>query len=845
MKKLMMILGIALFLSTMATATEIAISTQANWWSQDAADREMQEIVDNVTGTTVELFTATDEDALADWVAAHTGNGVNDLVILCGKCPASIYAGSNGEPDGSLVELFIDDGNTVINTGDWIFYVATSGGNSGETALPNIMDISSMSMWDAADLILTEDAATYTPTLEAYTSPRPWHLDQLSGDWYPELILGQNEAGTLAAPIIVRNAYSGGRIGTFYQISGQDDLPRGEVISEWINNWLLTDASVQPNARGNVPAPGAVVDETTVVLQWKAGDITQLNAVYFSETLEEVSEGLVEPVTTPETSVSTADIAAYADGLTPGATYYWRVDQIGTDGQIYEGDVWSFMVRPLIPWSPTPADGAINVIPGATLTWEPSTGAMVYFLNISETLADVNDAAAGSGTPILGGTEYISAVEEGKTYYWRVDAMDDTTTYAGDVWSFSTVPAVEISDPNLVGWWTLDEGAGTTAIDQSGYGGHGSLVGSPEWTTGFIGGALEFEVGDYVDCGYDSGDSITNDFTLAVWAKNAPASDGHYGGLAGKLSRMEGGEYMGFSLVRHSSNVFRLWVGDGDAGGITGSASSDATYTDTEWHHVAGVRTGNLNTLYVDGVLQTATTENVLLPSTDWVHIGRQYAHLDDRYYLGTVDDVRIYDKALTAEELGEVIVGDAVFMERFDAYDPNSEIHGQGGWKGWYNTASATGLATDANDPVGPGAVEIMGSSDLVHEFDVDGGAIEFSAMQYIPSGTTGTTYFILLSAYNDEGVDMEWTVQTTFNLETGAITAYGGTTDVTTIVYDQWVPIKCVIDLDNNTIDEYYNGVLLESREWSASAKTTLQAIDLYGAEASSVYYDDIVIR
>ncbi len=183
-------------------------------------------------------------------------------------------------------------------------------------------------------------------------------------------------------------------------------------------------------------------------------------------------------------------------------------------------------------------------------------------------------------------------------------------------------------------------------------------------------------------------------------------------------------------------------------------------------------------------------------------------------------------------------------FAEDFESYAAGSDLHGQGGWKGWYGDAGATALATDGDDPVGAGAVEILGSSDLVHEFTVDGGTIEFTAMQYIPSGTTGTQYFILLSGYDDAGADMEWSVQTTFNLETGAITSYGGTTDVTTIVYDQWVPVKCVIDLDNNTIDDYYNGILLESRSWSGSGKTTLDAIDLYGAGASSIYYDDITI-
>ncbi len=92
---------------------------------------------------------------------------------------------------------------------------------------------------------------------------------------------------------------------------------------------------------------------------------------------------------------------------------------------------------------------------------------------------------------------------------------------------------------------------------------------------------------------------------------------------------------------------------------------------------------------------------------------------------------------------------------------------------------------------------------------------------------------------------VDKEWTGQHKFTLGSGVLVSErtdGGTVD---IVYDQWVEIKFVIHLDINTVDEYYNGALVSTRAWSASAQNTLQAIDLYSAGASSVYYDDIVIE
>ena len=51
---------------------------------------------------------------------------------------------------------------------------------------------------------------------------------------------------------------------------------------------------------------------------------------------------------------------------------------------------------------------------------------------------------------------------------------------------------------DLVGWWRLDDGAGTTAADSSSGGNDGTFVGSPQWTAGKVGGALSFDGGDHV-----------------------------------------------------------------------------------------------------------------------------------------------------------------------------------------------------------------------------------------------------------------------------------------------------------------------------------------------------------
>jgi len=183
------------------------------------------------------------------------------------------------------------------------------------------------------------------------------------------------------------------------------------------------------------------------------------------------------------------------------------------------------------------------------------------------------------------------------------------------------------------------------------------------------------------------------------------------------------------------------------------------------------------------------------------------------------------------------------IFSEDFESYADGSALHGQGGWKGWNNTSSAGAPVSSLYAYSGSNSVDVVSSADLVHEFDLAGGRWEFSIMQYIPGGTTGESWFILLNTYSDNGAQ-DWSVQLDFHLGTGTITSnyQGGT--LANIVYDKWIEIKCVIDLDNNTVDEYYNGQLISTHQWDDNNHNTLGCIDLYGNGASSIYYDDLII-
>jgi hypothetical protein len=133
---------------------------------------------------------------------------------------------------------------------------------------------------------------------------------------------------------------------------------------------------------------------------------------------------------------------AYPDGLVPGTTYYWRVDEVETDGTTkYKGDIWSFSIPPKTAYFPDPADGAASINPGSSLSWTPGFGAILHNVYFGDNFDDVSNAA---GNPPWGTTTYDPGpLELAKTYYWRVDEFDTVATHKGSVWSFTTEGGVE------------------------------------------------------------------------------------------------------------------------------------------------------------------------------------------------------------------------------------------------------------------------------------------------------------------------------------------------------------------------------------------------------------------
>lgn len=255
-------------------------------------------------------------------------------------------------------------------------------------------------------------------------------------------------------------------------------------------------------------------------------------------------------------------------------------------------------------------------------------------------------------------------------------SKDQTSTDAGQYPELyelgSTLKLLPVSrDPSLVGYWKFDDGSGTAAYDASGGGNNGTLTNSPTWQTESnckVGKCLSFNENSYVNVPDPvSGilDFGTGNFSVTAYVKNSTSATSTKGlitkgtsnhGQAGwDILKRHGSSYRGF--------YFRLSDGNQGAGATDVLPSSDLTgiLWDSSWHFITVTvnRSGNGN-LYVDAVSRgsnNVTAETGSISNSQSVRIG---AYNPDNggvtgYFNGLIDDVRIYDRALSAAEISAI----------------------------------------------------------------------------------------------------------------------------------------------------------------------------------------------
>jgi chitodextrinase len=236
----------------------------------------------------------------------------------------------------------------------------------------------------------------------------------------------------------------------------------------------------------------------------------------------------------------------------------------------------------------------------------------------------------------------------------------------------------------LVGYWALDDGSGTTAVDSSGNGNNATLVNSPTWTAGQVNGALQFNGSNsYASVPANGGLNVSGQFSITMWVKD--------------LSNNQSLEQI-FGRDDYSGRL--LFGGWGEIKAEFGDEFDTPLYVlpTGSWHHVAYVAGSSGETLYVDGaVVASDTFTGATFVNSNPIFMGDSISNAYP--FNGSLDEVRVYNRALSASEVLAVMndpglpggsSGSAPAIFSFSA-SPGSITSGQSSILSWTTSGAAS----------------------------------------------------------------------------------------------------------------------------------------------------------
>ncbi|PYR31953.1 MAG: hypothetical protein DMF90_24625 [Acidobacteria bacterium] len=338
-------------------------------------------------------------------------------------------------------------------------------------------------------------------------------------------------------------------------------------------------------------------------------------------------------------------------GLIATESYKYRVQAIDEAGNVgpYSNEASATTSgRDTAP--PTaPRDLTVAAVSGTQtkISWTPATDNIEVTGYLLERCQGVRCRDADFikiGTPA--GTTYADSVglAVNTTYRYVVRAIDA----AGNLGPYSNVAGVMTlsTNPSLVAAYAFNEGAGSRVADSSGHGNHGTIS-NARWTNaGRYGGALTFNGTDAFVSVPDSPTlRLTTGMTLEAWVNPSPAG----------LERQDviyKGNFEERYLLSGSSSGQRVPAGGLSIGGKRAVASGPAGLQPSVWKHLAVTYDGIMVRLYVDAVEVASRAKSGRIgETTNPLQVGGD-DEFYGRYFAGTIDEVRIYNQALSPAQI-------------------------------------------------------------------------------------------------------------------------------------------------------------------------------------------------
>ncbi len=396
-----------------------------------------------------------------------------------------------------------------------------------------------------------------------------------------------------------------------------------EVVGDVIISGNLNATKI--NATSSLQYPIKAIRSTTVT------DAPRSAIAALHKTSGDMADGFavnvdwnIQDDTSAETTV--ARIAGVRDGADNTGRMDLRLNNAGTDTLIAtlkaSGNV-----------------GIGNSNPNATLH-VTGTANITGYLEVGSGLNVSN------GLTVLSGNVGVGTANPSS----KLQVMGDITITNGSLWQ----PIYPQSD-GLKLYFPFSEGGGSIVYDNSGYGEYDGAITNALRAEGKYGRALYFDSSDNNDYVQTASTYVvTPNLTVSAWIKTTNATRIDIVNLGGSWSSDNidwNLEISSSSSGKATFNVYRFTVSGGR------QTTSSTSVNDGQWHHIVATlvemaNASNISSLYIDGILEATRYDNVgFVANTKQITVGGRPG-ADDYFFNGTIDEVKIYERALSSDEV-------------------------------------------------------------------------------------------------------------------------------------------------------------------------------------------------
>ena len=337
-------------------------------------------------------------------------------------------------------------------------------------------------------------------------------------------------------------------------------------------------------------------------------------------------------------------------GLTPGTEYHYKVTSADGTGNSSNSLDITFTTTDTIP----PVISNINAVPtdtGAAITWdtdEAATSRVDYGPTAAYENGFQEDTALVTSHSVV-----LTGLTPGTVYHYKVTSADGTGNSSNslDLTFTTTIAGQQIH-------YAFEEGSGTIANDSSGNGNNGTLNG-PIWTTGKNGGGLSFDgINDYVSVPRINNDEVS----ICAWfyknINDITSADAIFGGWRWNTNtQLREGFDLRFYQLAPDTLEFIVETQNGSGTRTEKTIRRNLGTSVGAWYHVAGTyykATGEQK-LYVNGLLVSTRIHpagNTIVPLTFYSDMRVGHSRVNNGYFNGIIDDVRLYNRALSDQEV-------------------------------------------------------------------------------------------------------------------------------------------------------------------------------------------------